>query len=334
MAVTAKQIAQQLNLSEAAVSMALRGKPGVSTKTRQRVLEAARTLGYDLDRHPQPREGGSICFLFFDLYDKHAIFDSPFFTAMMNGVERALQGTGFRLIIQHVHSAEALPGQLQELQAAGCSGIILLGTEMGKEDFAPFAALSLPLVLLDVAFDTTNCNCVVINNVDGACTATEYLIRHTHSQPGYLRSSYFISNFDERADGFYKALRKNGLHTADSVVHSLAPSIDGAYADMLALLDQGVQPAKCYFADNDSIAIGAMRALKERGYRIPRDIAIVGFDNLTFSAYVDPPLTTMHVPSEYLGRLGVERLLALLSEPEHHPVKIAVSPTLLKRQSV
>ena len=100
-----------------------------------------------------------------------------------------------------------------------------------------------------------------------------------------------------------RALRHNGLSAGASVVHRLSPSVDGAYRDMLLLLEKGVTPARCYFADNDVIAIGAMRALKEKGYRIPRDVAVIGFDNIAFCSYVEPPLTTVNVPNGYMGRL-------------------------------
>lgn len=131
-----------------------------------------------------------------------------------------------------------------------------------------------------------------------------------------------------------RALRHNGLSAGASVVHRLSPSVDGAYRDMLLLLEKGVTPARCYFADNDVIAIGAMRALKEKGYRIPRDVAVIGFDNIAFCSYVEPPLTTVNVPNGYMGRLAAERLLARIQEPSLLPVKIAVGTGLIERDTV
>ena len=335
MAVTAKQIAEQLNLSPAAVSMALNGRPGVSAGTRRRVLETARALGYDVGRHAAAgKRAGEIAFLFYEPYDTHGIFDSSFFEVLTAAVEGVLKKTAYRLVIHHLNDPDMIPARLRELENAGCDGVILLGTEMQEAEFAAFAGLKLPLVLLDVALDTTHTDCIVINNNDGACMAVELLIRQCHSQPGYLRSAYFIRNFDERADGFYRALRSNGLSAGASQVHLLSPSADGAYRDMLALLENGVIPARCYFADNDMIAIGAMRALKEKGYRIPRDVAVIGFDNIAFCSFVDPPLTTVNVPNHYMGRLAAERLLARIQEPGLLPVKIAVGTSLIERETV
>ena len=103
--------------------------------------------------------------------------------------------------------------------------------------------------------------------MQGAFNATVRLIHKHIGQPGYLHSSYPIHSFEERCEGFYRALRKNGLPSSKSVVHLLSPSVEGAYADMLELLEQNTPLASCYFADNDNIAIGAMKAFQHKGYK-------------------------------------------------------------------
>lgn len=331
MAVTAKQIAEQLNLSEAAVSMALHQKPGISTKTSKRILETAQSLGYDFTKiTPARSDTGVIRFIF---YNKHRIFDSPFFTELTSGVESGFKNTGYRLIMNHINDIDDVQEQLDEIVNAECDGIILLGTEMEREDFSPFSLLDLPVILLDTYFNSSKMDCVLINNESGARLAANYLIKKRHAQPGYLRSSYSINNFEERGDGYYKAIRQNGMSVSQSITHFLSPSIGGAHADMLALIEQGEPLANCYFADNDDIAIGAMRAFQERGYRIPEDIAIVGFDNTPFSPYVNPPLTTVNVSKKYMGKLAAERMLSIIRVPEYHPVKIEVNTNLIIRGS-
>ena len=151
---------------------------------------------------------------------------------------------------------------------------------------------------------------------------------------GYLRSSYPISNFEERADGFYKAVRANGMSSSKSIVHALTPSIEGAFADMTEILNRKEELAECYFADNDLIAIGAMKALQKAGYRIPDDIAVVGFDNLPMSSYLEPSLTTINVPKRYMGEMAAERLIQLLKARQFVPVKLEVGINLVKRRSV
>ncbi|MCI8517054.1 MAG: LacI family transcriptional regulator [Hungatella sp.] len=332
MSVTAKQIARQLNLSEAAVSMALNHKPGVSTQTRRRVLETARSLGYDFSRISSLRTAPGL--IYFIYYNKLDIFTMPFFRELIRGVEETFDGSGYRLSHQHIYAVDDVEEQLERLSIHGCDGIILLGTQMTREDFAPFAFLDRPIVLLDTGISSVKADCIQINNMEGARTATDYLIKKRRRQPGYLRSVCPLHNFEERADGFFKAIRQNGMSPSHSVVHRLGSTVNAAYADMLAILGQKEPLASCYFADNDDLAIGAMKALKEQGYRIPQDISLIGFDNTPFSAYVDPPLTTVHVPKYYMGQLAAQRMLSVLKATEFHSVKVEVNTNLIIRKSV
>jgi LacI family transcriptional regulator len=205
---------------------------------------------------------------------------------------------------------------------------------MEMEDFTPFRGLRIPIVVLDLFLDFIEYDCVLINNIQGALIATDYLIRKTKKQPGYLRSSYPIGNFDERADGFYKAVRRHGMSTSKSIVHRLTPSIEGAYADMLELMEQGEELATGYFADNDWIAIGAMKAFQQKGLRIPEDISLIGFDNVPIAAYIEPPLTTVHVPKKYMGKIAVNRLISVIGKASHSTVKIEINTILKERGTV
>ena len=331
--ITAKQIAKQLNLSEAAVSMALHNKPGVSTKTRKRILDTARSLGYDFSKISAntAKKSGSIAIVF---YNKTNIFQKSFFPPLINGIEAELKAQEYNIVLNHFHDIDDIEEQMANLSALCCDGIILLGTEMLRENFAPFAFLNCPIVLLDTYYQSVKMDCVVINNVDGAMMATNYLIKKRHSYPGYLRSSVRINNFEERADGFFKSVRQNGFSPSKCIVHTLSPSIDEAYTDMLEIIDAGEELADCYFADYDEIAIGAIRALKARGYKIPEDISIIGFDNSELSSYIDPPLTTVNVPNEYMGKLAAQRMISVLKEKEYHAIKIEVNTNLIVRNSV
>lgn len=335
MSITAKELAEKLGLSTAAVSMALNHKPGVSTSTRQRVLDAADKCGYDFTRISEKQViTGSIYFV---IYKKHGavVADTPFFSQVSEGISLECKKENYKLKISYVYEDEdTLTSQIEEIQYSDCSGIILLGTEMTSDKLAPFLKLPIPVVLLDAYFETTPCNCVLINNVQGAFLAARYLIRKCKKQPGYLQSSYQISNFSERASGFYKAVRESGMSASKSIVHLLTPSMEGAYADMTEILKNGDELAPCYFADNDLIAIGVIKALKQYGYRIPQDVAIVGFDNLPASSIIEPSLTTIHVPKQYMGEIAAQRLIALMTQKGASPVKTELSTTLVKRHTV
>lgn len=333
LSISAKELAAELGLSAAAVSMALNDKPGVSETTRQRVLEAAKACGYDFSKIKHRASiRGKIVFI---IYKKHGavVCETSFFSELTEGISRACRDNGYGLDIHYLVESDRVEQELRDVAGSGVSGAILLGTEMYTSDFGVFRNFGIPLVVLDTYFEGIAQNYVLINNVQGAYTATNYLISKRHCQPGYLRSSYPIGNFRERADGFYKAIRENGYSPSKSIVHQLAPSIDGAYSDMLEILKRREPIAACYFADNDLIAAGAMKALKESGYKIPEDVGIIGFDNTTLCELLEPPLTTVNVPRQALARVAVERLISVISSGREI-TKTEVMTTLIQRRSL
>ena len=334
MSISAKEIAGKLGLSAATVSMVLNNTGGISEKTRSRVLETARSCGYDFSRKNDPEAGKGV--IQFVIYKEHGaiVTDTPFFAQIAEGVDIGCKRDGYELQVTYFYGMQSIPEQIQAISERNCRGILLLGTEMKPESFRPFLGLKVPLVVLDTYFEELNCDSVLINNMQGAYLATNYLIGCGMKNVGYLHSSYSIGNFSERADGYYKALRHSGIATDHPYVHRLAPSMEGAYADMLGILRQHPPVAKGYFADNDLIAAGAMRAFRECGYGIPEDVSIVGFDDMPICEFLEPKLTTMAVPKRVLAELAVERLVGKIRNPKSTVTKIEVSVSLHERMSV
>ena len=335
MSITGKELAAILGLSESAVSLALNDKPGVSRATRQRVIEAAKQYGFDFSSKTVTAVGkkGTICFV---IYKKSGavVSDTPFFSTLTDGISMGCRRRRYDCVVRYLYEDDEIADQIYTLGNSRFSGIILLATEIDESALKSFAQVDIPLVVLDAYFEKLDFNFVLINNIQGAFMATEYLIKKRRTQPGYLRSDYWISNFDQRADGFYKAIRAGGMSTAKSQVLRLTPSQEGAYEDMKRLLATGVKPADCYFADNDLIAFGAMMALKESGYRIPEDVAVVGFDDIPACEYMNPPLSTVVVPKLFMGETAAMRVAQLIDGVNAQPLKIEVSTKLVKRRSV
>lgn len=332
MAFSAKDLAKELGLSPAAVSMALNDKPGVSEMTRKLVIEKAKEKGFDFSRLKKKGERGEIAFV---IYKKHGavVAETSFFSDLTDGMSLSCREEGYALSIHYLFDSRKTNEELKKIAATNVKGMIILGTEMKSEDLGRIENIVCPIVILDTYQDNHMFDYVLINNRQGAYLATSYLISQRKCQPGYLRSSYPIGNFDGRADGFYKAIRENGFSSSKAVVHYLAPSIEGSYSDMCALLDSGEAIAPAYFADNDLIAAGAMRALKSHGYRIPEDVAIVGFDNTAMCEVLDPPLTTINVPKRSLARAAVKRLIEITSNDGNIQTKTEIMTSLVKRKS-
>jgi len=335
MSITAKQLAAKLGLSESAISLALNDKPGVSRETRRRVIEAAKAYGYDFSKKASAATGrkGTICFA---IYKKSGavVSDTPFFSTLTDGISMGCRRQHYDCVVRYLYEDDDIADQVYTLGASQFSGIILLATEIDEGTLKGFNRLSIPMVVLDAYYEKLDFNFILINNVQGAYMATEHLIKKRRTQPGYLRSDYWISNFEQRADGFYKAIRAAGMSTAKSQVLRLTPSQEGAYADMKRLLNAGERPVDCYFADNDLIAIGAILALKEAGYRVPEDVAVVGFDDMPACEYMDPQLTTIMVPKLFMGETAAMRVIQLIEGANTQPLKIEVSTKLVRRRSV
>lgn len=335
MGITAKEIAKKLNLSATAVSMALNNKPGVSTSTRAMVIHEAENMGYDFSKLSMKKDktGDIYCVI----YRTHnAILNyAPIFSELTDGIEQECRANGYRLkTLQIYEKTDDVQKCLEDLRINGCVGIILLGTETTASICTEFLQLQIPLVLLDSYFDSVNCSSVTINNTQGAYIATNYLIDRCGKQPGHLCSSYKIENFMERKTGFQKAIREHGMSVGKSITHELSPSIEGAFSDMLEIIDEGAPLAECYFADNDLIAIGSIKAFRLRGYKVPEDIAIIGFDNISEGRIIDPALTTMDIPRKYMGQTAANHLMKQLSAPTPHCIKMEVNTSIVKRFSV
>jgi DNA-binding LacI/PurR family transcriptional regulator len=205
---------------------------------------------------------------------------------------------------------------------------------METGDIKKFCGTDLPVVVLDSYFELEQLDTVVINNVQSAITATKYLADCGHTRIGHLKSSVSINNFAEREAGFIRALSHAGLRYDEQYTIALSPSIDGAYNDMLSALQSERALPTAFFADNDIIAFGAIKAMKERGIRIPQDISIIGFDDMPFSTMIEPSLTTVRVYKDRMGTLAVKRIMGRIHSKAKEWVKIEIGADLVIRDSV
>lgn len=334
MSITAKELAQKLGLSATAVSMALNHKAGVSTGTRAKIIKAAEEYGYDFTKvKHDTNHSGSIYIIFYRTHNAILSY-SPIFNELYDGIKNECQKEHFTVkMMQFYEKTDVLEDCFSDLRVSDCKGVILVGTEIRQDVCRQFLSQGYPIILLDTYFDGLECTSVLINNTQGAYTATNYLIASTGTQPGYLQSSYSIPNFIERQNGYFKAIKENGMSPSRSIVHKLSPSIEAAMADMLEFIDQNVPLAGCYFADNDIIAIGAMKALMLRGYRIPEDISVIGFDNISESRIIEPSLTTMDVPRLYIGKTAARLLIEQIDSKIVYTSKVEIAARLVKRFS-
>lgn len=334
MGITAKELAKKLNLSQTAVSMALHNKPGVSRETRQAVLDAADKYGYDFSKLSFSKQSGNIFFIDYRMNyimkANHALF-----VELIDGAKQICAKNNYDLFTYQIYNdVTDFQIHLNNLRGNDCIGIILLGTDTPEAVLKTFLQLSVPLVLIDAYLPSLPCNSITISNEQGAYDATKYLINRSGKKPGYIKSHHRLPNLNERETGFKAALRDNALSDSQYIVHEVSADIEGTFTDMLKIIESNDTLAECYFAENDHLAIGALKALKLKGYRIPEDISIIGFDDIPESRVVEPALTTIHVPRYYIGKVAAEMLIKNIQSPSQYVLRTSVNPKLIKRLSV
>lgn len=325
-----KQISELTGFSPATVCNALNHKRGVRKETAEKITLAAMELGYF-------QESPITQIRFLIIRRNGLIIDnSPFFPAVIEGVERQATTMGYETILTNLRlNTPGYLNQLRDMLSESGTAVIVLATELMEEDYAPFCQAKCPLIILDSASDTHYFDCVQINNEDAAAAACNYLLKNGHTRIGYLRSSVRIKAFGQRAQGLKRALRAASLQLDPAHVFTLRTTTETAYRDMLALLSKRPAMPTAFFADDDAIALGSMRALQEAGYRIPDDISVIGFDNLPYGEISTPRLTTVHVYKQEMGEIAVRRLFDPHTEGQQRAkTKILVYTDFVERESV
>lgn len=332
MSISAKELARKIHVSPATISMVFNNKPGISETTRKLVQDAAKKYDYIPPRLSAVEKR----VIQLVIYQKHAmvVSDTPFFSQVIEGITQGCNEQNCIVNINYLTESPDVQLQIKNISSMSGCGVILLGTEMNREDFDILRWLEIPVVVLDCYYDVLDYDCIVINNSQGAYCATDYLARMGHKKIGYLHSAVSISNFEERSAGYRKALKAHGLSVSADYVHRITSTSAQGYQDMIRILEQKPELADAYFADNDIIAAAAMKAFQEYGYKVPEDISIVGFDDMPLCDIMNPPLSTMRVDKKQLGLSAVDCLLSRMNGAKHGKLKIALQTSLVCRESV
>lgn len=359
--ITAKELAAKLGVSPSAVSIALNGRAGISDKTRQMILEEAQRLGCTGKRGPYrkksdgaPRQAepaaplphGNIRFVIF-VDTGMAVNETSFYSFVLKGIESHAKELGFNVLVSYFEADQDWESQFEALKT-DVSGIILLATEVRDRHIQKYLDLKrppmgIPLCLVDNATSMIDVDCIVSDNLRGAYRAVRFLLDRGFEDVGYLRSKTRVDSFDEREAGVRKARLEGGVPSGKPLsVIEVASSSELAYQDMYAYLENGGKPGKAYFADNDIIAAACVRALKAHGFRVPEDISVIGFDDMPLCTLFEPPLTTVSVEKELIGRLAMhilaERMHASRSlfgeEHASSCLRITSAAKLIERESV
>jgi DNA-binding LacI/PurR family transcriptional regulator len=331
-------VAREAGVSKTAVSFAFNSPERLSAETAIRIREVAGALGYrpnPVARMLTQRQTMTLGVL--TPQALAVIFSNPFFALFSEGVAHAAEELGYELhFISPLHGSLALA-----MGRSTVDGVVAIGLSADHPEVEQIRGAGLPMVLVD-SDDLPEHSSIVVDDEAGARAAAEHLLGLGHrdvlvlavegpaalaGQPG----RHSVST--RRLRGYRAAFEAAGLSLPDDHVVAGRASIEGGASAFQRAWALGLRPT-AVLAMSDAMAIGAMRAAREEGLRIPGDLSIVGFDDIDLAAHVDPPLTTVHQPIRQKGADAVRLLLAEVEQREaNRPEHIRLDTRLIIRTS-
>lgn len=314
--VTLADIARELNISTATVSRALKGYPDISPETKKKVKAMAKTLNYrpnTLAAGLRNRESKVIGVIIPEIVNH-------FFSGVIKGIMQVAYESDYRVMLcQSDESYDKEVADARALLASRVDGILVsLAHETHQfEHLREFQDLGIPLVLFDKVTDELECSKVIVDDHAGAFQAVEHLINNGYHRIAHFAGPQSASTSFKRLRGYIDALKAHKIPINESWIYYCEDITIEEGANFALDVMSSSAPPEAIFTVNDAVAIGAMNALKKKGYKIPEDVAFVGFSNWMVSSVIDPPLSSVAQPSFEMGKIAAKILLQeIASEKE------------------
>lgn len=329
-----QDIARAAGVASSTVSRALHDNPLISADVRAHIQRLAREMGYTpngIAQSLQTRQTKTIGLVVTSIAD-------PFFADVAKGVEEAARSAGFSVFLSASYNDPVQEmAVIETFQRRRVDGILVAASRITRNHAERLLRADVPTVLINNQAEepSSPLYSVAVDDAAGARLAVEHLIQLGHRSIGYIGTENRPKSNRHRLNGYRDALASAGVDPDDGWV-AIAPAGGALHEDDVAigqallatLLETGVTAIFCY---NDMIAVGALMACRDQGISIPRQLSVIGFDDIATAQYVTPPLTTIRQPKIELGRVAMQMLLDLLDSRavQNH----VISPTLVSRAS-
>lgn len=331
MPVNLKELAKLAGVHPSTVARVLNDDPHqrVSEDVRSRIVALAHEYGYQpnhLARSLRTKRSFVVGTVIPDIAN-------PFFAILFRGIEDALAARGYSVILANTDDdVNREQSSIAMLRGRQVDGLILATARRHDPSIDALAAAGFPFVMVNRHTDTNAGNAVMPDDYDGAIKAVEHLYALGHRHIAHIYGSDEMSTGHLRRVGYEEGMRRHNLPIDPKLIVSGSFREQGGYEAMQRLLTLA-QPPTAVFAVNDLAAVGATRALEERGLQVPRDVSVVGFNDLSTVVGPSRQLTTLHFPLHEMGRAAGERLLAELSSEPHMTESLVIPVELLVRES-
>jgi len=324
MKITMKKIARMANVDISTVSRALNNDRNISAEQKRKIVGLANNFNYIRRKIT----GRTILFI---IDKKYFLLTNNFYNSVIESIDDELRSRGYCLRFQTVNHAVDLPEQVDIKMVAG---VIITGCY--HDEFLKKAkAVNMPVVLFDYYLPGQDIPSVLIDNTYGIIKGVEYLTSLGHQRVVYLKgdTDNDIGSMDRLA-GYKMAVEKFGLDNDPSLILACNFSMRSAYEAMKNFLNlNGQRAVSAVMAVNDMVAIGAMEAIKEKKIKIPADISVLGFDDISLAAETIPSLSTIHVRRKTMGVLTAKTLLDMINGKELMHCKVVIKPNLVVRET-
>ena len=311
--VTIRDVAREAHVSVATVSRVFSGAGPVREETRQRVRDIATALRYVPHggaRSLITSKTSTIGVLLPDLYGE-------FFSEIIRGIDVAARRSGYHLILSSSHNDRSeFEGAMRAMRGR-VDGVIIMSPDIDAQALMSNLPDSHPVVLLNCALRGAAFDSVNIDNTRGARAIVSHLVSHGHKRIAIIAGAPRNVDGHERQLGYRAALRDASIDRNTRWETPGNFTEDSGFEAMRTLLKLRARPT-AVFAANDSMAIGALSALREAGVKVPEEMAVAGFDDIPIARHVNPPLTSVHVPIAELGERATDKLLDALAHKNRH----------------
>ncbi len=329
-AITMKDIAAHAGVSKATVSRVVNNDPNVAADLRARVLKAIQELGYQPNRAAQRLRAGSSDVIGLLVSD----IQNPFFTSVVGGVEEMAYAHQMSILLCNTNEDYSRQQMyLSVMQAENVAGLILSPTPMtDAKSLKKLTQANMPIILLDRSVDGLNADTVVVDNAHGAFLAVSHLIELGYKRIAMIASSPILTTGRDRQQGYREAMQRAGFPVDDNLI-KVGDSRKESGHELARELIEMREPPEAIFVANNLMTLGALGALREHHVRVPEDIALIGFDDMPWSAELCPPLTAISQPTYDLGREAVHLLIRRLAEPKAPYRTVTLQTRLIVRES-
>lgn len=313
MTVTLADIARVAQVSVSTVSRVLSNQNyPIKAENRQRILKLAEEMGYKPNLVARSLQSNR-SHLVGVIVDR---MQSPFAAATVQGIQDGLRNAGYSISIAYSNRDQALATEaINSFYSRQVDGIVILNSWLHTYNDAILSLQDRPFVFVNRVFGNCLSNCVGPGDHYGAQLATQHLINLGHRRIGFIGGMKDWIEAQNRLSGYWDALLKHSLPVDEALIKYGDWGVDSGHQAARALLALEDKPT-AIFAANDIMALGAMYAMQEAGLKIPEDVAIVGYDDRDFAAWIRPALTTVRMPSYEMGQAAARLLLEQIGGEE------------------